>query len=149
VVESSAGLSESYSITIVTSVVGNPIYVSTPRSSSNAAEDFLVFVAGLLRNEVLVNGDVLIVDNASVHYADSIASMLDEILAVRGVRMFFLPSYSPELNPCELVFAQVKHYLRRHRGNLPFLFEIALAFAHVSAENVRHYYEECLTLNIA
>jgi transposase len=110
--------------------------------------DFLVFVTDLIRNGVLTEGDVFVVDNASVHYADSIATMLDDILAAVGVRMFFLPAYSPELNPCELVFAQVKHYLRRHRLDLPFLFEIAIAFAQVSADNVRHYYDECLSLRV-
>jgi transposase len=34
--------------------------------------------------------------------------VLETILELADVRMFFLPKYSPELNPCELVFAQVR-----------------------------------------
>jgi transposase len=113
---------------------------------SNTATDFLLFVADLLTDGVLAAGDVFVMDNCSIHYADNIASILDDLLAMKGVRLYFLPAYSPELNPCELVFAQVKYYLRRHRGPLPFVFEIALAFSQVSKENVRNYYQECLGL---
>jgi len=95
----------------------------------NTSVDFLLFVAELLRDGVLAEGDVFILDNASVHYADAIADTLDELLEAKGVRMYFLPAYSPELNPCELVFAQAKYHLRRHRRkDIPFVFEIALAF---------------------
>ena len=36
-------------------------------------------------------------------------------LAIRdaGARLFFLPAYSPDLNPIEQVFAKLKHFLRK------------------------------------
>ena len=71
----------------MTSLVGRPVFVSTPRSASNSAEDFLQFVAKLIADGVLVAGDVFVVDNCSIHYADSIADMLDEILAAADVKM--------------------------------------------------------------
>ena len=30
-----------------------------------------------------------------------------------GARLFFLPAYSPDLNPIEQVFAKLKHLLRK------------------------------------
>jgi transposase len=30
-----------------------------------------------------------------------------------GARLFFLPPYSPDLNPIEQVFAKLKHFLRK------------------------------------
>ena len=30
-----------------------------------------------------------------------------------GAKLFFLPKYSPELNPIEQVFAKLKHFLRQ------------------------------------
>jgi transposase len=56
---------------------------------------------------VLVAGDLLVADNAAIHKSREIIPTLRVALATAGVRMVFLPTYSPELNPCELVFAQV------------------------------------------
>lgn len=33
---------------------------------------------------------------------------------VLGVRIEFLPPYSPDLNPIEEAFSKIKHFLRRH-----------------------------------
>jgi hypothetical protein len=46
-------------------------------------------------------------DNAPIHVADDMLRVLETILDLADVRLFFLPKYSPELNPCEMVFAQV------------------------------------------
>jgi len=32
-----------------------------------------------------------------------------------GVRLEFLPPYSPDLNPIEEAFSKLKHWLRRHQ----------------------------------
>ena len=61
-----------------------------------------------------------------------------------GARLVFLPTYSPELNPCELVFGQVKNYLPFRRGHRSFLNEMALGFAEVSWQNVFNYYSKCI-----
>jgi len=61
------------------------------------------------------------------------------------VRIVFLPTYSPELNPCEFVFAQVKRYLRDRMGTLRFWLEIIRGFLGVSADNMRVYYDHCLS----
>jgi len=128
--------------------VGDPIFLSAPRADSNTAVDFLTFVLELLRSGFLSPGDIFVVDNSSVHYAESIREEIDDLLESYSVRMYFLPAYCPELNPCELVFAQAKYYLRRHRnGDLPFVFDIALAFSQISSLNITHYYDRCLNLS--
>jgi len=75
--QSGVNLSESYSVTVVTSFVGESLYVSIPRSSSNSSIDFLLFVIELLDNRTLAAGDIFILDNASIHYADNISDILD------------------------------------------------------------------------
>jgi hypothetical protein len=58
----------------------------------------------------------------------------------------FLPAYSPELNPCELVFAQVKRYIRSHRDgiNAPLIDLIVQAFESVTIDNIINYYTKCI-----
>jgi len=148
-VEGTSSISESYSITLATSHVGSPFYLSSPREGTNTSIDFLKFVLELICAKFLSSGDIFVLDNSAIHYAEAIQSTLDEILDANGISMYFLPKYSPELNPCELVFAQSKGWLRCHRdSDLPFVFEIAASFAHVTAENFRNFYDGCLNLRV-
>jgi transposase len=93
---------------------------------------------------VLVRGDFFVLDNASVHNAVETHALLDNALSNAGVRMIFLPTYSPELNPAELVFAMVKIHIRQHRADVCLLAEIVKGFACVSRENVFRFYQKCI-----
>lgn len=117
--------------------------MSNLRPVANSARDFLVVVLDMLIGGAIIAGDIVVLDNASIHYAAGIAAALDALFDLAGARLVFLPAYSPELNPCELVFAQAKRYLRERRGSLPFAFEIIKAFALVTHENVRSYHQKC------
>ena len=76
-------------------------------------ETFLDFIRGCLI-PVLVPFDgvspnsIVVMDNASIHHVDSV---VDTILSV-GALVRFLPPYSPDMNPIEEVFGEVKHYLQ-------------------------------------
>ena len=115
-----------------------------PRSASNNSFDFLLFVTTLVSSGNLIAGNVLVLDNAPVHYSADIAPPLDLLLATAGVRMLFLPTYSPELNPCEHIFAQIKRHLRLHRSTQSLLVDIFTACASVSMHNVLAYYNKCI-----
>jgi len=54
---------------------------------------------------------VLILDNARIHHDDGLLEYLNAF----GVRVEFLPPYSPDLNPIELAFSSIKSYLKRHQ----------------------------------
>jgi transposase len=59
-----------------------------------------------------------------------------------GIDIVFLPAYSPELNPCELVFGFVKNRIRR--SNIESLFdEVLLAFDAVKIEMI-NFYKKCI-----
>jgi transposase len=68
------------------------------------------------------------------------------ILIFLGVSLVFLPAYSPELNPCELVFSQVKGMIKnlRGEGRHSIFDQIALSFNSVSLDNVFNYYRKCI-----
>jgi transposase len=57
----------------------------------------------------LSRGDVVILDNLSVH--DS--AVAKAALHRRGAWFLFLPQYSPDLNPIEMAFAKLKAHLRK------------------------------------
>jgi transposase len=54
-------------------------------------------------------GDVVILDNLASHKS----AKAEAILKQRGAWFLFLPPYSPDLNPIEMVFAKLKPHLRR------------------------------------
>jgi transposase len=57
---------------------------------------------------VLKPGDIVIMDNLGSHKS---AALRQAIRAV-GARLWYLPPYSPDLNPIEQVFAKIKHWMR-------------------------------------
>lgn len=56
---------------------------------------------------------VIVMDNASFHHSDRIKGMC----ADAGAKLLYLPPYSPDLNPIEEFFSELKAYIRRHWQN--------------------------------
>jgi transposase len=71
------------------------------------ADLFEAFVAQVLAPQ-LRGGDVVVLDNLSSHKR----ARTRELIAATGAAVMYLPPYSPDLNPIEMVFAKVKQVLR-------------------------------------
>jgi transposase len=69
---------------------------------------FLAYVLTFLV-PVLSEGDIVVMDNLSVHKVDGVV----EAIEAAGARVLYLPPYSPDLNPIEQVFAKLKALLRK------------------------------------
>lgn len=50
---------------------------------------------------------VVVLDNASIHHVDRVIETIQSV----GAIVRFLPPYSPDMNPIEEVFAEVKQHL--------------------------------------
>ena len=57
----------------------------------------------------LAIGDIVIMDNLGSHKGRASR----QLIRAAGAKLFFLPKYSPDLNPIEQVFAKLKTLLRR------------------------------------
>ncbi len=71
-------------------------------------ERFLAWVEQSLV-PTLKPGDIVILDNLSSHKGAAVR----QAIRAAGARLFFLPPYSPDLNPIEQVFSKLKRLLRR------------------------------------
>lgn len=58
---------------------------------------------------VLRPGDIVILDNLGSHRSKAVRQLIRSV----GAKLFFLPKYSPDLNPIEQVFAKLKHLVRK------------------------------------
>jgi transposase len=71
------------------------------------AEGFKAYVEKVLV-PTLRPGDLVIMDNLGSHKGKAVRRAIRSA----GAKLFFLPKYSPDLNPIEQVFAKLKHLLR-------------------------------------
>jgi transposase len=71
-------------------------------------ESFRLYVEKVLL-PTLRPGDIVIMDNLGSHRG----KIVRQLIRSAGAKLFFLPKYSPDLNPIEQVFAKLKHFLRR------------------------------------
>ena len=134
------------SITLLTSLQDptRPVYFDY-RLASNDQWDFAKFVFNAVIFKQLVSGDFLVIDNAAVHGGLASWPTIQRFFRLVNVRLLFLPAYSPELNPCELVFAQLKKQIRRTRAmHLSLFCEVIKAIGDVTHEDVKGWYKHCI-----
>ena len=93
-------------------------------TSTVNGETFFDFLRGtLIPNMLPFNGSnprsILLLDNCSVHHSREVKDLLDRA----GILVFFLPPFSPDLNPIEELFSYVKGFLKKHDELLQVLID--------------------------
>jgi transposase len=73
----------------------------------------------------LQEGDVVIMDNLTSHKVEGIA----ELITAAGASVVYLPPYSPDLNPIEMMWSKVKAYLRKAKARTRQALDDAIATA--------------------
>ena len=68
---------------------------------------FKTYTAEILA-PTLAPGDIVVMDNLPAHKVAGIA----ETFAKRNAQLFYLPPYSPDMNPIEMAFSKLKTALR-------------------------------------
>ena len=71
---------------------------------------FIAYVEQILL-PTLEPGDIVIMDNLGSHKGQAVRRAIRNT----GAQLFFLPPYSPDLNPIEQVFAKLKTLIRKSR----------------------------------
>jgi transposase len=104
------------------------------------AEVFQAYVREVLVPS-LQSGDIVIMDNLSAHKNEHTIKLLEQA----GAQVRFLPAYSPDLNPIELMWSKVKALLRKAqaRTHPDLLNAIASALAAVTPEDARNGFAHC------
>jgi len=86
-------------------------------------------------------GDIVIMDNLSPHKNEQTGALI----AAAGATVRFLPAYSPDLNPIEMMWSKVKALLRAAEARSPEQLQqaIAAALQRVSAQDAAHWFAAC------
>lgn len=86
-------------------------------------------------------GQVVVMDNLSAHKVEGIRERIE----ATGARLCYLPPYSPDFNPIERCWAQVKQHLRAVKARTLAALEVAIpdALNTVLASHIKAYYRSC------
>jgi transposase len=104
------------------------------------ADVFRAYVKQVL-GPTLVPGDIVVLDNLAAHKVVGV----QQALARRGVRLLYLPPYSPDLSPIELCWSKMKTALRAAKARTREALDTAVqqAMETVTAIDARSWFRHC------
>ena len=108
---------------IVAGLVNNKAIAPMVFNGSCNTQLFEAWVAQFLIKE-LKPGQVVIMDNASFHKSQRTRELIESV----GCRIIFLPPYSPDLNPIEKFWANMKRWIRQQIEFCQGLYQTISAF---------------------
>lgn len=89
----------------------------------------------------LHQGEIVVMDNLSSHKSSEIREMIQ----AAGAELWYLPPYSPDLNPIEKMWSKVKALLRgsKARGTEELYQAIRQALQKIKPQDARGWFESC------
>lgn len=101
---------------------------------------FLAYLEQVLCPQ-LKPGQVVVMDNLAAHKVDGVR----ELITATGAELRYLPPYSPDFNPIEKSWSQVKQRLRAAKARTLEALDLALtnALAAVTAQNAAACFRHC------
>ncbi len=89
----------------------------------------------------LKEGQIVVMDNLGAHKTDRVR----ELIEGRGCELWFLPAYSPDLNPIEEAFSKIKAHLRKvaARTREALVGAMGEALSAVTARDARGWFVHC------
>lgn len=108
---------------IIAALTGNKSIAPMIFNGSCNSKLFETWVEKFLIRE-LKAGQVVIMDNASFHKSQKTRELIESA----GCKLIFLPPYSPDLNPIEKFWANMKRYVRNKNTELNKLYDTLVSF---------------------
>ena len=86
-------------------------------------------------------GDIVVLDNLSAHKSQRARELLESV----GAQLWYLPAYSPDLNPIEKMWSKIKSILRtlKARTKEALIHAIAKALAMITASDTKGWFNSC------
>lgn len=123
-----------------------PTYVTLVSDTVNQWS-FFWYCLSAVRAGFLQPGDVLVYDNAKIHCGAETFPLLVAVFRTINITIKLLPTYSPELNPCEFVQAFIKNELPYGLQPGTLAERIQHTAARVTRECVRNIINHVITEN--
>ena len=103
-------------------------------------ETMVFFVEEILAPQ-LNPGDIVFLDNCSIHKVDEVTEAIESV----GASVEFIPAYSPDMNPIENFWSKVKSILRSLKPRTPeeLLDALEEAFASITLRDILNWFIHC------
>jgi transposase len=86
-------------------------------------------------------GDIVVMDNLGAHHAPGVATAIEAVEA----EVWYLPPYSPDLNPIEKMWSKVKQFLRsaKARSSEELFKAVAKALESITPADAIAFFNSC------
>lgn len=86
-------------------------------------------------------GDIVVMDNLRAHHAPGVATSIRAV----GAEAWYLPPYSPDMNPIEKMWAKVKQFLRsaKARSSDELFVAVAQALESITPSDAIGFFNSC------
>ena len=127
-------------LTVLAALTSKAVLASLTIESPSDGDVFLAFVEQVLAPR-LEPGHVVILDNLSAHKVAGVRQLIED----RGAQLLYLPPYSPDFNPIEQTWSQLKQQLRGVKARVLEQLEpaIADALSALTAHHARAFFRQC------
>jgi transposase len=127
-------------LTILGALSTKGVQASMTVEAATDADVFLTFVQQVLA-PTLRPGQIVVMDNLAAHKHRKVR----RLLAARRCRLWYLPAYSPDLNPIELAWSKLKTFLRAAKARLRPALEQAVGegLRAITAQDARNWFRHC------
>lgn len=127
-------------VTVIGAISIDKIVALMTMDASMDSQAFEVFVEKFLVPE-LWTGAVVVMDNLSAHKLKSIVPMIEAV----GASVISLSPYSPDFNPIELWWSQLKSFLRMFTPTTTIMVDrvISLALKLINPHHLKNWFANC------
>jgi transposase len=86
-------------------------------------------------------GDIVVMDNLSPHKSDVTLQLIEQA----GAQVLFLPAYSPDFNPIEMMWSKIKNFLRSAEARTvpDLIVAIGQALARITPKDALSWFACC------
>ena len=127
-------------VTVIGAISIKRVVALMTMDNSMDGKAFEVFIEQCLVPQLWL-GAVVVMDNLPAHKVDSITSMIESV----GASILYLSPYSPDFNPIELWWSQLKSLLRQFSPTSTKMVDtiIALALDLINPKHLKNWFTNC------
>ena len=134
-----APLNTPKSTTMLSSIRMDGSMIHKEFSGAVNREHFLDYVTNSLTPS-LHSGDIVVMDNLRTHKVDGVQQAIQSV----GAQVLYLPPYSPDFNPIEMLWSKIKSILRKWKARTlsQLHSSIPKAYSLISLSNILAWFRE-------
>jgi transposase len=139
-VHSSRPKNRGKNITMVSGMSVKEVIATLTYEGGTDIHAFMTFITKVLV-PALWTGAIVLMDNLNVHLDQRVKEAIESV----GAKVIFLPKYSPDLSPIELLWSKIKEFLRSAKPRTREELDNAIteAFKTVTKKDILGWFADC------